>query len=187
MLERLLGNSSSLFFAAIVAVTPNVAFASDGAPLMFFWINFLLYCFVIFMIVRKPFALFWQRRRDEIQTAVEAGARELEQAETRLNEARDQFARLDADIVELRKSIESDGEKEAAAIATEATARSERVSSQANDSIAGEQRAMEVSLRKELAETVIEKAQQKLSNEITPDHDSKLRGAALEGMSSFLQ
>ncbi len=182
---------SSLLFVSLAAPSAALASAPGHEPALsdtfLFWPNFLLFCGILFFLLRDPFRRYWADRREEIQNAVNAGAQEMQAAELRLQEARDTFARLDHEIAELRKSIQEEAGKESEVLRSEAKERAQRIASQAQDSIAGEQKALEVSLRKELAQHVIEQAESLLKNQSNEGNDRERRQAALGGLSGLLR
>lgn len=186
-MKRILTLLSLLLLVPSVLLASSPGHAPSVSDTFLFWPNFLLFCGVLFFLLKDPFRLHWEKRRSEIEDAVNAGANEMEAAKRRLDQARETFARLDHEITELRKAIQEEAGKESEHIRAEAHERAQRVGSQAKDSIAGEQKALEVALRKELAQHVIEEAEKLLIQQANEGNDRERRRAAMDGLSGLLQ
>ena len=81
----------------ILALTlvPNIAVAGGGAgheasiaDLFWYWCNFIVFCSIMFMLLKKPMASFWGNRWKAIESQINKGEQALLAAEEQFKEAR---------------------------------------------------------------------------------------------------
>ena len=176
----------------VVALSALPAYASSGGEhgghagsihdLLWPWVNFTLYVVLMAALLKKPFAKAWQDRREGIEQAVTAGAQEMQEAERVLMLARSRQQTVDADCKNLNASILEDAKREGAQLIEDAKRRAEFLARQANEAVNAEQRQAERSLRREVAEKVLARANELLKRELTPEIDRELRRGVLAGV-----
>lgn len=187
----------SALFALLLAV-PSIAVAASGShgeggghgeitDLGIYWVNFAIYTFGLYFILRKKAVSAWTHRRTLIATSLEENSLALKNAESRLVEATAALANVDAEVVALAKSIQADGEKEAAHLIAAARERAERVKKQTSESLVVEEHASREHLRRELAELVLKEAEAQFRAKHSSDKDRELRKTAVSGMNVLLQ
>lgn len=175
-----------LFILASLLLLPNIALAGGGGPVHIshlFWyaVNFSIYVVFLFWIGKKPFLRFWSSRREEIESAVNKGERELAEAEALLKESKEKLAQLTPNYLEgLVKEIEQDGVAEGELLVQSATEQAERIQSQTALTVEAETQRSEKHIRQELAEQVIHQAREKLQSLSNSADDKVRRLAALE-------
>ncbi len=187
-------NMKRVLLAAFVLILffPLSAFAASGhetqhiSLLIPYWVNFIIFVLVMYFLLRKAFSQSWQKRRDTISRAVHAGEEQLKLAKQRLEEAREQQESLVSQLGKLRETILKEGDMELQRIRRDGDERAEFVKKQAERTLESEKLALEVELRKELAARVMEKASERLKNEISEEEDSYLRSKAVEGLGALV-
>ncbi len=157
---HLLSASKSVSTAVLVSLSlfmPALAFASSTAhhdpslaDLKHPWINFFTYAVLLYFLAAKPLKAAWIARADGIRQSVESAQDELRRAEKLLNGIEESTRHTKERQQEVYKELIGQGEAEAAAIIVEAKNKAERIAHQARELIAGESRAAEVALRKDM-------------------------------------
>jgi F0F1-type ATP synthase membrane subunit b/b' len=182
----------------LLFVLPSVAMAAGGgghgahhetsfADTYPLWKNFALYALIVLWGIKKLVSTGWPARRARILSEFEAGKAELERAQSRLEEAQKQVAHLGKEQESVQEGINQDAEREFRAAVDAAHERAARISTQATASIEAEKKALESSIRAELAAKVVESARGRLKDEISPEVDKNLRSAALGGLGELVQ
>lgn len=188
--------SSAVFFASVI-VWPRLAQAAEGSQgsghhagigsLLPYVVNFTLYAFVMYFLLRKPFINGWATRRAAISEAVESGIRASATAEQLLREAEQRLQMVATRSEEIRAEIRREGSAESSLIVAEAKKRAARVVLQAQESAGAEKLAFERALRREVAESVVRRAEEKLLKEVGMEWDHGLRAASLRSVKSLIQ
>lgn len=176
-----------LLSSPLVSASPVFAGGGGGhvgtiSDLLWPWVNFSLYVVLMGALLRKPFAKAWQARREGIEQAVTAGAKEMQEAERVLMLARSREQMIEADCKNLNASILEDAKREGAQLLEDAKRRAEFLARQAAEAVNAEQRQAERSLRREVAEKVLARANELLKRELTPEIDRELRRGVLAGV-----
>lgn len=181
--------------AVILSGANSLAYAAGGHgadhvpgiyDLRWYFVNFAIYVIGMYLLLRKPARTAWDHRRTAIIRDVEGAKQELRNAEQAHAVAQSRVAGLSAEIAALKQEIAAEGVRESARIIQESEARAERIRVHAQDSIAHEQKSLELSLRRELAELVTEKARTQLKRQITASSDKALRSATMGGVKDLL-
>lgn len=194
MYQNVTHNITRCGLLALLVLAPIAAHAA--APhgeeagfwsLRFFWLNFLIYVTAIFFLVKKPFLTMWAARREEIRSAIESAKDESAAARAQLAEAQSKLAGVDKEIEKLSTDIAVEGQREADEVLVSARQRAERISQQAKDLSEGERKATEASIRRELVNLAVQRAEQKLRQSIDAGSDKPLRDTALSSVRELVQ
>lgn len=187
---RLLG-ASLLFSVVLPAVASAAGGAHHGEPTFwdtkYYWVNFLLYVGLLYVLLKKPVSAGWNGRTATIAEAVNRGKLQLEKAEADLREARSRLASVDAEIAKIKSDIRRDTDLEGKQIIEDSRARAVRIVHQGKASAEAEKKALDLQLRRELAEAVLERAEAQIRRDVTAESDRGLRKAALSGMHGLVQ
>ncbi len=184
--------------AALVVINPAILMAEAAghgaghAPhishLTWYAINFVIYVGLLYWLLHKPYVSFWARRRAEIVEQVGRGERLLQEAQHKLRLARERLAQLDSSaLTEITKKIEHEGAVEAEQIIKSAKDDELRLRQQLEQNILAERLTAETRVRKELAELVLNKAQEKVKANYSADKDVSRRASAINGAGGLLQ
>lgn len=163
------------------------AHAGSIMDIWLFWANFLVYVMAMYFLLRKPIVSGWESRRQGIAARVESSQAELKKAEALLVDAQEKQKSIPREIVIITQDIKTQGEREAQQIVEEAKKRASRIVAQAREGIAIEQKALQLAIKRELAELVTARARERLSQEITSGNDKVLRTSALQGVRGLVQ
>jgi len=191
---------ATLLLVAIFLFSPSDVFAAGGAHsitpppfsdfisgLAKFWFNFGLYCFLVFLVARKPIVNGYAARRAAIEDRVLSGARALAAAQSEYQAAERQFAAIDQEIERIQREIKAETTAELATIAQDAQQRAERISQQASDSAAAERRSVEEQVEQELIAAALLLAREKLERGSSQEGDIAVRSAALKLVPQLMQ
>jgi F0F1-type ATP synthase membrane subunit b/b' len=192
-------STNLLFVGGVLALTalvvPLNVFAAGGHggghgsfwDLKWFILNFTIYCVALYFILRKKVAAGWSARVARLEAEVASRAAELKAAEAELRAAELQLQSLDGEIRSLKEQVARETEHEARQITTDAAKRAERIEGQTKDSLRAERRAAEFAVQRELANTVVKRAEEKLKATLNADSDKALRARALDGVKQLVQ
>lgn len=177
-----------LFFTADFALAGEAGHHHHPSimDLKWFWINFSLYVFLLYLLLRKKVATGWATRREKLSAEILSAREALEQVQNELSKAKERMARLENDRRDLRRDVESSTENEAKQIVTEAKRRAELIVKQAGVLGVAEKRAARQTLRREVAELVIENARGKLISTLSFEKDKGLRNAAVSASEQLM-
>ena len=156
---------------------------SDLIP---FWINFLIYCLVLYLILRKKVVKGLHNRAILIEEQVNKGARELEKAEQVLREAEEKLSGVSTEVAAIMAHMSSDSKNECVQILREAGDHAVRIKEQAKELVISEQRATENTIKRDLTDLVLKKTTEKISRELTAENDKERRAAALGSVSALI-
>ena len=182
-------NTSSMARTAllsVVAFVPVLAFASGGGhhepslgDLKHPWINFLTYIVLLYVVAAKPIKNAWRGRAETIRADVESAQTELSNAEQALKAVEEATRATKDRQAAVYQELVTQGEAEAAAVIADARARAERIAHQANELIAGESRAAQVAMRRQLIARAEAIARSRFESGAMSHRDSAYVDAAL--------
>lgn len=172
-----------------LSLSPQTAFAAGGdghsvgvSALFLPAVNFILYLFIITKLTKKPILAALHARKENMESHIKRAATSWEQAKRQLLDVQRRFNSLDKDIKEIEERIAREGTQEAAAIVQDAKEKGAALIKRTKEGAEAERRAVELALRNELAQEVLQIASNKLSKEISSESDRPLRDRALEGI-----
>lgn len=175
-------------------VLPCLALASGGdgyvpsiADTLKYWANFLLFMGVMIFILRKPFGAFWVSRAEAIHAAVNAGKEAARLAEERLESAKARTANLAEEIAALQSRIATESEDESKRLLTEARQRAEAIQARAREAVQAERMNLETRIREEIANQIVERAEQLVRERLDAATDRRLRDATLSSVGGLIQ
>lgn len=151
-----------------------------------YWVNFLLYCALLYFVLRKNLPNLWRQRASTIESQVRRGEQELARANAELKSAQERMGRIEQDTKAVVAQIAAEARNESAQVMKEAQEHAQRLQAQARDLAAAERRATEKSIKEELARTVVERATARVVRELTPERDRALRDASVQGLQALL-
>ena len=183
----------SIFVLSIVSTLPILAFAAEAehehngsaSDLVPYWIHFAAFVVILYFLIKNPITQAVVARREKISDGVNAGRRQLEEAEQKLSHAQKRFAQLAQSIEALKQEIASDTEREAKLLLADAIDRAARIKSNSENSASAEIKAAQLKIRNEVAERAIELAREQLRAKLNLDSDKALRSSALSGVSGL--
>lgn len=148
---------------ALWVVLPAVAFgAAPGAsPLRdLFWhaVNLALLVWILIYFARGPVRSFFAERRRAIEADLQSAHQRLEEAQGQLDRGREQLARLDREVDELRERVRAQAEAEAGRIIEQARALMERIRRDSAAAIEQEARRARQELRAQAGALAVEVA-----------------------------
>ena len=147
---------------------------------------FLVYVTAFYLLVRKPARSGWEKRRLNIEGAVQSGRVEIAQADGMLNEIRSKLTGINAEIKEIERELALATSHECEELRRTAQDRSEKIVQRAKDSARVESRSAELALRREMGELALQIATQRLSNSLSPELERRWREAALKNISGLM-
>ncbi len=147
--------------------------------LKLYWINFALYCTVLYFLLRNKVATGWRERQARLAAEVAAHRKELETVEAELRQLQNQLASAPEVAAALKAEIARDAGRESAQIVTDAKKKAEKIAAHVAASLATEKKAGEAAVRKEIAQIVIERALTTLRGSLNAESDRPLREASL--------
>lgn len=160
--------------------TPSFA---DLTP---YWVNFALYVFLMYSLLKNPVSKAWATRVETIAAQVNRGRIERDAAERLFAAATARRAGLPAEVQSLSEQIQQEGVTEASDLLKDARLRAQRVKDQGKDMVMAEGKALEVSLKKALAEEVLRKATEIIKGQMNVENDATMRAAAVRNISSLV-
>jgi F0F1-type ATP synthase membrane subunit b/b' len=176
-----------------LVLSPTASFAAGGAhghgsisDTIFPWINFILYSVGMFLILRKPLSAGWAARRTAILQAVEAGKSANDQARAKYTAAQDRARSLPTVVKELEERILQEGTIECKLLQQEAEHRINKIHQTTTETLAGEQKAFELELRRQFVDSVLELAEKGVRSEMNESKDRDLRHASLRHIKTLL-
>lgn len=175
------------FLAPALCFAEEEHHAGSIGDLTFYYINFALYILFLYFVLRKPVRQGWVSRSLKIEEAVNRGKIELAKAEEALKAAKNQLAGVDSEIKKIGEEIRADTRNETKLIVDDAKVRAERIVQQGKLSAQSEIKALEQSLRRELASLIMQKATEQVRAKINTEADVKLRRSSLSGISGLRQ
>ena len=152
---------TSTLVLLIVLMAP-AALAGGGFDVKnqgYYIFDFLAYCFVIYVLARKPMANFLQKRRSDAESEISEATRLKAEATERLERYETKLANLEAETTELEEQFRLDGQREHDRILEEADAQAEKLRTDAATAITREGSRLRGQISVELAERSMERAE----------------------------
>ncbi len=152
---------SATLTAALILAAPT-ALAGGGFDVKvqgYYIFDFLAYCFIIYMLARKPMAAFLQKRRSDAESEISEATELKAEATERLERYESKLANLEAETAELEEQFRADGQREHDRIIEEATAQAEKVRKEAAAAITREGARLRGQISEELAERSMARAE----------------------------
>jgi F-type H+-transporting ATPase subunit b len=172
--------------AAVVALAPQLALASDGegSSAEIFWqlVNFLLLLGVLFAVARKPMLGFFADRREGIQDDIKTAAELLSQAESRHGEWQRKLVDLEQEMESIRETARVRAREESDHILSDAQAMAERIQRDARAAVERELRRARQELAREASELSMELAAQLLREQVTEGDRDRLMDEFISGV-----
>ncbi len=177
-----------LIAGAVLALSSPVVFASGGGEeghqeaqheahfgkaMIFQTINFILLVILLVYVYRKNAGGAFEKRSEEIQTAMEEAARAKKAAEDKYLEYQTRVAELDTEIGKLLELARGDAEKERASIIEEAKRQAAKIVEQAELTARHEVVLAKQALRQEAAELTAQMAADAIRKAATPEDQRK--------------
>jgi F0F1-type ATP synthase membrane subunit b/b' len=183
----------SAAIVSVVLLAPTSSFAAGGAKgygsisdTIFPWINFVLYCVAMYLILRKPLSAGWTARRTAILQAVEAGKRANDQAREKYTAAQERARSVPTVVKELEERILQEGKVECTLLQQESEERISKIHQTTAETLAGEEKAFELDLRRQFVDSVLKIAEKEIRSEINESKDRDLRHASLRHIKALL-
>jgi F0F1-type ATP synthase membrane subunit b/b' len=188
-----LKKQSGLLLASSVCA-PAVAFAASGhgephiSHLFWYIINFALFAFAMYFVIRKPFGRFWESRRAGIEAAVNKGEREMQAAKAALMAATEKVSSLTPEYLEsVVTEIEASAKEEGVVIVENAKRQVTQIHEHTTQTIVAERSKSESDVRSAVATEVIAKATEQVKRSYNEAQDAERRRVALDGSSTLVQ
>lgn len=138
------------------------------------WFNLVLMLGVLVYFARKPVSSFLAERRSGIERDLQSAEQLLRDAETRLGEWRARAARLEEDVVDIKRVAQEAAQEESARIVADARAVAERIRRDAVSVVERETQRARERLRQETAERAVSAAEKLLREKIQPTDSDRL-------------
>lgn len=183
---------SGIVLSTFSLVCAEYAYAAGGhgkgsiSDLFFPWINFIVYVGILFFVLRKPLAALWSARRSAILEAVEASKRANDEARVIYSAAQERARSLPSVIQSLKEKLGGEAVAEAQLLQQDAEGRAAKIVQSAKDTLAGEQKAFQVEMRRQFVDEVMQRAEAKLRNEVNEGRDQQLRQSSLKHIKALL-
>ncbi|HXX45903.1 MAG TPA: ATP synthase F0 subunit B [Candidatus Acidoferrales bacterium] len=153
--------------------TPSPADSSTGW--VFRWINFAIVLALIVYGFRKAAPSF-RRNADDIAQRIAEGTRAREAAERQRREAQAKLAGIENEVAVLRVEAKRSAEAESERLKELARVEAETIERSAQAEIAAAERAARLELKAYAAQIALERAEQQLRRELTPQAEAVLFG-----------
>ncbi|MBW3563910.1 MAG: ATP synthase F0 subunit B [Acidobacteria bacterium] len=142
--------------------------------------NMILFIWVLWRLLRKPFWTFFANRKKDIAESLETAAERKERAERMESEIRERLDKLEEEIEGIRQRAAEDGERISREIAANAERDTEKVRRAAQAEIEQRLRNARQELRSEAARLAAERASQIVESTITESDRRKAFEAGIE-------
>lgn len=189
-------NLKSLTVVTLLILLPVTAIAAGGggahhAPdishLTWYWFNFLVYCGILYILLKKPVTGFWHQRWQAIESKINKGEKALLAAEEELRIARENMANLEDSIAALKKQVAEETRHEEEALLQDSKVQVERIEKQLAMTIDSEQQVSQRELQDDLARKVLAKTEKELRQYFDSGKDKEYRGAALDSLAAIAE
>ncbi len=147
--------------AGMLLIAP-VALAGGGFDVKvqgYYIFDFLAYCFVIYVLARKPMASFLEKRRSDAEAEIAEATQLKAEATERLERYEAKLANLEAETTEIEEQFRLDGQSEHDRIIGEAEAQAEKIRTDAATSVIRESSKLRGQISTELAERSMTRAE----------------------------
>jgi F-type H+-transporting ATPase subunit b len=167
-----------------VLLAAHSALAQESSPSpadsptgwVFRWINFAIVLALIVYGFRKAAPSFRQNA-DEISQRIAEGTRAREAAERQRREAQAKLAGIENEVATLRVEAKRSAEAESERLKELARMEAETIERSAQAEVAAAERAARLELKAYAAQIALERAEQQLRRELTPQAEAVLFGA----------
>jgi len=175
--QRILGGVFLLLLVAGVAFASEAAGGGHGDKVMnlvYRVINFILVLAILYKLVGKKAAEFFTGRTQQIETELNDLETRRRQAEARLKEIESKVASLEQEREAILQSAREQGEAIKAQIIEQAKATAAKIEEQAKVSAEQEAKAAFEQVKAELAEKIVQAAEEMLQQRLDGDIHRKL-------------
>jgi F-type H+-transporting ATPase subunit b len=121
--------------------------------------DFLAYCFIVYVLAKKPMGDFLQKRRSDAESEISEATRLKAEATERLERYESKLANLETETAEIEEQFRLDGQREHDRILEEADAQADKFRSDAAMAITREGSKLRGQISAELAERSMERAE----------------------------
>jgi F-type H+-transporting ATPase subunit b len=184
MSRRSCGRALWLVAVLLAAVTSLAAAEGEASPgeWLFKWLNFLLLFGALAYLLRKPFRRYVAGQRRAIQGAIEESRKLEARARQQLAEIDERLARLDEEVVVLRRQAAAEAEAEQRRIRETSEREAERIRATARAEIDSALRAGRLELKAYAARLAVTLAEQKIRGQLTPEAHAALFRVFVENL-----
>lgn len=172
---------------ALLVIDPMVAMASEASEhhaqvgdLFFPAANFIMFCLLMYYLLRGGVRQGLLARRDSFQSALDKASKVYQDAENQLAVLEKQQAAFGQLIDSLKANIVAETKQEAESIIAEAEEKARRAVERASETAAAEVKAVQELLRQELVTMVMTLAESQLKSELDRDGDRILRSRGID-------
>ena len=179
---RLLKSAALAGAMLVLVCEPALAQESSPSPAdsptgwVFRWINFAIVLALIVYGFRKAAPSF-RRNADDIAQRIAEGTRAREAAERQRREAQAKLAGIENEVAALRVEAKRSAEAESERLKELARVEAETIERSAQAEVAAAERAARLELKAYAAQIALERAEQQLRRELTPQAEAVLFGA----------
>jgi len=172
-------NRSFRIFVALLATVLTLAFASvaraseaGGPPelvtVIFKWIHFAILAGLAYWLFAKVLPPVFRRNADNISSAITKATAAKMEAERKLKEAAEKFARLEHEVAEFRAQAQKDAAAELDRLRALTKVDAEKIQLAAKAEIEAAERSARVELKALAAKLAVDRAESLLAKELTP-------------------
>ena len=157
---------------------------SHAPPVGWFIIDFIVFVGILVYLVNKPLTLAFQKRHDEVKSAIESAQAAFARANAFREEYADKLARVDDETKTLVSGAERDGALERDRIVEAAREYGVRMRSDTVSAVEQEVDMARRRLRREVVDDVLARAKGHLAREIGDDDRRRLLEQAISDLES---
>jgi len=187
---KLLKNFSLGILVVFFLVKLSLAAEAEGAHhgvtpsqiknLIWWSVNFLVFCIILYKLLKKPIVNFFRERREKLVKEYEELLQKKKEAEARYLELQEKIKNLKEEAEAIYQNYVEQGKKEKERILEEARLQAERIKEQARLYIQHEMERAKDLLRRELAEEAVKLAEEILRKNITVEDHKRIFREVLE-------
>jgi F-type H+-transporting ATPase subunit b len=145
-------------------------------PLVALFFNFGALVIIVYLLMRKPLGTRFRKRKADLVAALEEAAEAKKRAEEAIDAAKAKMAAIDDEIGKVREDIIAAGERESAEIVARAEQQAARLVQETEKLVTHEISLMAETLRREVVEEIIKRAERELKSRISEtDHETLFR------------
>lgn len=173
-----MNNMTPILTALILLIAP-AALASGGFEVKnqgYYIFDFLAYCFIVYVLAKKPMANFLAKRRSDAEREISEATRLKAEATERLERYESKLANLEAETAEIEEQFRLDGQREHDRLLEEADEQSEKLRTDTATAIVREGAKLHGQISAELAERSMERAEAIVLERLDPkSHQALIR------------
>jgi F-type H+-transporting ATPase subunit b len=143
--------------------------------LIFPFINLTALLVVLAIYLRKPLADYVVTRHQTVSNEFTMARNALVTAKKQIEDVNSRMKGMDAELAALRSQAREDGEKSKAAIVSQANKLSSTIVADAKTSASSLQSEFKISLRRELANLALSRAEVRLRDRLTGEDHARIR------------